>query len=88
MPPMAEAVAQSTYIVEILGVVAAGFGSIVVTGVVGFAKLGARFDAHSKHNAEAHVRMEDALEKLNDSGRKNTTAIAKINTRCDERHPR
>jgi hypothetical protein len=86
--PMAEAAAHTGYLAEIIGVAVAGFGSIIATGAIGFAKLSARFDAHSKHNTEAHKRIEDAVEKLNGTGRDNTGAIIKIKTKCEERHPR
>ena len=84
--PMAEAAAHTGYLAEIIGVAVAGFGSIVATGAIGFAKLSARFDAHAKHNAEAHVRIEKAVEKLNGAGQKNTGAIIAIKAKCEERH--
>jgi hypothetical protein len=83
---MAEAVTQVSYLLEIAGAAAVGFGSVMATGYVGFARLAAKFESHEKYNTEANVRIEDAIEKLNGTGRENTEAIIEIRARCEGNH--
>ena len=85
MPPMAEAAAQASNLLDV-GVAMFGFGGLGGIGIVGFIKLRTEVRLYRDENQKDHKEIKNALKEINGRGRDNTTAIAEANVRCEERH--
>ena len=63
-----------------------GFGSLGGLGIMGFTKLRTEVRLYRAENQKDHKVIFEKLDDMNGVGRENTTAIAKREAVCKERH--